>query len=200
MDPHHLYQYCIMPTRLRIARAPLALTALTLVLASCKGDSVVAPGGEGEVISRVTLTLTTGASARTAYIDDADGSGAGAPSAQVGTLALTAGTTYQGNVRFENRLVTPVENITDEVVAEANAHRVFYTVSGTGITITSTDVDASGRPLGVNFTAAVAAGAPTGSRTIRVVLCHYDTVAKTASATSCAGETDIDVAFTASVP
>jgi hypothetical protein len=32
-----------------------------------------------------------------------------------------------------------------------------------------------------------------------VVLCHYDSAPKVASATSCAGETDIDLTFAATI-
>jgi hypothetical protein len=179
-----------------------SLAALSvLVLGACKGDSVTAPGGESEVISRVTVTLTpaTGA-AVTAYIEDADGGGAGAPSAQVGALNLVRGTTYTGSVRFENRLVTPVVNITDEVVAEANEHRVYYTVSEGGVTLTTTDRDPAGRPLGVNFTLAVAPGAPVGQRIMRLVLCHYGDVAKPATSTRCDNDIDIDVSFALNLP
>jgi hypothetical protein len=175
----------------------LVLGAAGLVALSACGDSSTAPGGESEVISRVTLTLTppAGGAAITAYIDDADGNGPTAPSAQVGTLTLTRGVTYTGTVRFENRLASPVEDITTEVVAEANEHRVFYTVTGAGVTITTTDVDGQNRPLGVRFTKAVAATATPGAGTVRVVLCHYDDSPKVASATSCTGETDINVQF-----
>lgn len=185
-----------------LRRPVVALAALTvLTIAGCKGDSVTAPGGESEVISRVTLSLTpaTGAAA-SAYIEDTDGNGPTAPSAQVGTLSVAKGATYTGSVRFENRLVTPVENITDEVVAEANAHRVFYSVVGEGVTVTTTDTDSNGRPLGVNFTLGVGASATSGARSLRVVLCHYADTAKPASATACTVDTDIDVSFALAIP
>jgi hypothetical protein len=170
-------------------------TGLLVSLAAC-GDSSTAPGGETEVISRVTLTLTpsSGGTALTAYIDDPDGNGPQSPAAQVGTLALARGVTYNGTVKFENRLKTPAEDITAEVLAEANEHRVFYTVTGSGVTITTTDTDSQGRPLGVRFTKAVAAQGATAGST-RVVLCHYDSVPKSGTATSCTGETDIDLTF-----
>lgn len=185
---------------LRSTRAPLALTALALLLSSCSGDSITDPAGEQEVISRVTLTLTRGPLTAVSYIDDADGNGPGAPSAQVGALNVAAGTSFEGEVRFENRLVTPVENITTEVLAEASAHRVFYTVAGAGVTVNSTDLDPAGRPLGLRFTVAAAAGTPAGPRTLRVLLCHYDTQVKPATAASCTVDTDIDVTFTLTVP
>jgi len=196
-----LHQEHAMQLFLRRARAPLALAALSLVMVSCGGDSITDPAGETEVISRVTLTLTSASGAvSSAFIEDADGNGPNAPSAQSGTLSLPAGTTASGTIRFENRLVTPIENITDEVRAEANEHRVIYTVTGNGITVTTTDVDGAGRPLGLTFSAAAAAGTPSGARTLRVVLCHYDTTPKPAVATSCTVDTDIDVSFALTVP
>ncbi len=168
-------------------------SGLLVSLAAC-GDSSTAPGGESEVISRVTLTLTPASGpALTTYIDDADGNGPTAPSAQVAIPALVRGVTYTGTVRFENRLVNPVEDITAEVQKESNEHRVFFTVTGTGVTVTTTDNDGQGRPLGLRFTKAVASTATAG--TTRVVLCHYDDSPKVASATSCTGDTDIDVTF-----
>lgn len=177
------------------SRRMMALgTGVLVSLAAC-GDSSTAPGGESEVISRVTLTLTpsTGGAALTTYIDDSDGNGPTAPSAQVAVPALVRGVTYTGTVKFENRLKSPAEDITAEVAEEANEHRVFFTVTGSGVTVTTTDVDGQNRPLGLRFSKAVAAGATAGAT--RVVLCHYDSAPKVASATSCTGETDIDVSF-----
>jgi len=178
------------------SRRVMALGSCVLVTLAACGESSTAPGGESEVISRVTLTLTpsNGGAALTTYIDDADGKGPTAPSAQVAIPALVRGVTYTGTVKFENRLKSPAEDITTEVQAEANEHRVFYTItSGSGVTVTTTDVDAQNRPLGLRFSKAVAAGATAGAT--RVVLCHYDSAPKVASATSCTGETDIDLTF-----
>jgi hypothetical protein len=174
-------------------RRVAAVVLTSLLVAGC-GDSTTEPGGETEVISRVTVTLTPPAgAAQTAFIDDADGNGPGAPSAQQGALALARNTTYTGTIRFENRLENPPEDITTEVAAEANEHRVFYSASGAGVTITATDTDAQGRPLGLRYT--VATGATPAAGQITVVLCHYDNVAKPATATSCSAETDINVSF-----
>ncbi len=190
-----------MRVRIQNVRAGFALAGLTMLLASCDGDSVVAPGGETEVISRVTLTLTSATgTALTSYIDDADGNGPNAPSAQVGALSLPVGTSWTGVVRFENRTVTPIANITDEVRTEANAHRVFYSIAGTGVTASSTDIDGAGKPLGLAFTVAAPTGTTAGARTLRVLLCHYDAAVKPAVASSCSADTDIDVSFTVTVP
>lgn len=171
------------------------LLAAAIALAAC-GDSSTAPGGEQELISRVTVTLTpTSGSPIVSFIDDADGNGPQAPSAQSGAIALTVGATYTGTVTFENRLENPPEDITEEVEEESNEHRVYYTVStfGSGVAVTTLDTDGAGRPLGLQYR--VVAGPTTGSGALRVVLCHYDDAPKVASSTSCQGDTDIDVVF-----
>lgn len=172
------------------------LSALAvLTAASACGDSTTAPGGESEVISRVTLTLTrtTGGSPIVVFIDDPDGNGPQSPAAQVGLLALAGGATYTGTVKFENRLENPAEDITEEVEEESNEHRVFYSTTGAGVVVTTTDVDTQGRPLGVNF--AIASGTAPGAGALRVVLCHYADSPKPAAATSCTVDTDINVVF-----
>ncbi|MBX3132560.1 MAG: hypothetical protein KF689_04100 [Gemmatimonadaceae bacterium] len=171
------------------------LGLLALGVSAC-GDSTTGPGGEQELITRVTLTLTPtgGGAALTAYIDDPDGLGPIPPSAQVGDLNLVANGTYTGTILFENRLVAPPENITEEVEEEAEEHGIIYTVSGaTGTTVVINDTDADGKFLGLQYT--VTAGATPGPGTLRVVLCHYDDAPKPMTATSCAGDTDIDLTF-----
>ncbi len=177
-----------------------AATAAALIGATACGDSSTEPGGEQEVISRVTLTLSPvgfTAPVQTVFIDDPDGAGPQSPGAQVGTLSLVRGSTYTGVVKFENRLENPPEDITEEVEEESNEHRVIYTVTGAGLTITTTDVDRQGRPLGIRFNAA--AGTTAGTGAVRVVLCHYGDSPKPATATSCTADTDIDVAFNFSI-
>lgn len=173
------------------------LSAIVLLTAaSACGDSSTAPGGDQELITRVTLTLTptTGGTPIVVFIDDPDGKGPQAPSAQAGALTFIGGTAYTGSVKFENRLENPPENITEEVEgAESNEHRVFYSTTGAGLLLTTTDVDLQGRPLGVRF--AVAAGTGSGTGALRVVLCHYGESPKPAVATSCTVSTDIDVVF-----
>lgn len=167
--------------------------AAAFALAAC-GESSTAPGGEQELITRVTITLTpTSGSPIVSFIDDPDGNGPLAPLPQSGAIALTAGATYTGTVKFENRLENPPEDITEEVEEEANEHRVYYTVTGAGVTVTTLDTDGAGRPLGLQYR--VVAGSAAGAGAMRVVLCHYDDAPKVASSTSCQGDTDIDVVF-----
>ncbi len=172
------------------------LSAIVLLTAaSACGDSSTAPGGDQELITRVTLTLTptTGGTPIVVFINDPDGKGPQAPSAQAGVLTFARSTAYTGSVKFENQLENPPENITEEVEAESNEHRVFYSTTGAGFVVTTTDVDSQGRPLGVRFSAA--AGTTPGTGALRVVLCHYGESPKPAVATSCTVSTDIDVVF-----
>ena len=175
----------LRPFRLAVPAAALAL------LAAC-GDSTTAPGGETELISRVTVVLTDGTSTITSFIDDPDGNGPTAPAAQNGAIALQVGRAYTGTILFENRLETPPENITEEVEEESDEHRVYYIVTGPGLSIQTLDTDDSGRPLGLEYGFTPSAA---GSGTLRVVLCHYDDAPKVGTSTSCQGETDIDVSF-----
>lgn len=169
------------------------LLVAAFAVAAC-GDSSTAPGGEQELITRVTVTLTPAAgSPIVSFIDDADGNGPQAPSAQSGAIALTAGTTYTGTVRFENRLENPPEDITEEVEEEDDEHRVYFAVTGAGVVVTTLDTDGAGRPLGLQYR--VVPGSTAGAGALRVVLCHYDDAPKVASSTSCQGDTDIDVVF-----
>lgn len=185
-------------------RVALGASFLALGFVAACGESSTAPGGETELISRVTITFTPvgGGAPITAYIDDPDGNGPQAPSAQVGALSLVAAGSYTGTVKFENRLSNPIEDITEEVLEEANEHRVYYAVAGalapTGLALTTTDRDPQGRPLGVAFAALVGATAGGQSGNLRVVLCHYDDAPKVGTSTSCQGETDIDVTFAVS--
>src|SRR5690606_19425234 len=72
-------------------------------------------------------------------------------------------------VNVLNESVTPVENITNEISAEATSHR-FYFVPSQSMNISNLDTDANAVPVGL--TADVATLQPhTG--TFRVVLRHY---------------------------
>ena len=156
-------------------RHPLALLAVgALVLSACDTD----PGddaGENELITRVTLTMTPqgGGAAATAEYRDANGDGL-IQAGEFSTLTLRAGTTYTGAIAFFDGS----EDVTVEVRAESDEHQVVYTAGGAAagrLTVTATDRDANGKPIGLATTAAVTAGAA-ASGTLRAVLYHYEAV------------------------
>lgn len=192
----------------------IAIAALPCaVLAAC-GD----PGGatnENEVITTVILTFEppSGASV-TAMFNDPDGDGGAAPTTD--PVNLRAGN-YTLHVQFQNRLVNPLEELTEEIREESDVHLVLFTgcaVIGpatsniTGpLTHSYSDADDNGLPLGL--TGAIVARAGTGQLT--VTLRHMppeeppvkaaDTVTqvKTRGIDAIGGSTDAQVNFNVTV-
>lgn len=161
---------------------------------SCSNDDEIV--NEEEVITTVTTTLTGGGQVITLTSRDLDGDG---PNAPVVTVSgnLTAGTTYTGSTTFLNELESPAEDITVEVEEEGADHQVFYQLPSSIGTVTYTDTDANGRPIGLNFTLVAGTSGSTG--TLTVTLRHLPN--KTASGvsggdiTNAAGNTDAEVYF-----
>ena len=141
------------------------------------------------------LTPIGGGSTFTVSYDDADGPGGADP--VVGTIQLTASTSYNVRVTLTNKTTSPFTDVTAEVAEEAEAHRLYYLPNIlSGISVTGLDTDADAVPLGLN---AVWNTGGAGNGKIRIVLRHYagtppgkastDTVEDPKSAT------DLDVEF-----
>ena len=183
----------------------LALVLITGSFLATACDDPAEPGGpgEGELITRVVITLTPigGGASMSATIEDPDGTGPLPPEPPTQTLTLTQDETYDGTIEFFDASdPANVEDITEEVEAENAEHRVFYTITGlTGVAIpdASLDTDDNGAPVGLTFQVEVDAAA-TGNGTIQVVLSHYDEEPKGDGSTP-SDETDVDVTFTATV-
>ncbi|MCH9661897.1 MAG: type 1 periplasmic binding fold superfamily protein, partial [Bacteroidetes bacterium] len=106
---------------------------------------------------------------------------------------LTAGETYNGTVQFLNETESPAENITTEVVEEADEHQVFYiTGGGLDAAFNYNDTDSQGNPLGVTFTT-VASNASSG--TLNVTLRHEPMKPNDGTLSDAGGETDVSVTF-----
>lgn len=169
----------------------LALTLACLLLTGCDSTEPIDDGpGEGELITRVVLTLNGGGQTIQAEANDPDGDGTGF---QIDTINLQSGVTYLGTLGLFD--VPNGTNIGLEVANEAETHQVFYT-PGEGVagrmTIRITDADANGLPLGLAFELTVAGGGPV-TGTLNVVLSHFDGEVKTG--TNRSSETDMDVTF-----
>lgn len=148
---------------LSIIRLPLLTTLATLP--AC-GDPIDA-GNENEVITTVGLTFTPegGGLPLTFELDDRDGDGGDPPTVDTIDLPPDA---YTMEVFFENRLEDPAEDITEEVLAEAEEHQIFFTGSavdgpaaanpGASILHAYADEDSRGLPVGLTSTVTVAAG------------------------------------------
>ena len=170
----------------------------TLFSTSCSNDD--APVNEEEVITTVTTTLSGGGQIITLTSRDLDGDGPNAPVVSV-SGNLVAGRTYSGSTIFLNELENPAEDITGEVEEEGTDHQVFYQLPSSIGTVTYSDTDTNGRPVGLNFTLVAGTAGSTG--TLTVTLRHLPN--KTASGvssgsiTNAGGNTDAAVTFSLAV-
>ena len=170
----------------------------TLFSTSCSNDD--APVNEEEVITTVTTTLSGGGQIITLTSRDLDGDGPNAPVVSV-SGNLVAGRTYSGYTIFLNELENPAEDITGEVEEGGTDHQVFYQLPSSIGTVTYSDTDTNGRPVGLNFTLVAGTAGSTG--TLTVTLRHLPN--KTASGvssgniTNAGGNTDAAVTFSLAV-
>lgn len=168
------------------------LVLLLVAFAGCDSEEPDEGPGEEELITRVTLNLSPagGGTDVVAEANDPDGDGT---DFQIGTLTLTANTTYTGSITIYDDIND--EDITEEVEAEADEHQFFYIPGGgaaSRVTVDITDEDSNALPVGLEFTVAVSAGdAATG--TLQVILGHYDEAPKDGVTQS--DESDIDLQF-----
>ncbi len=172
----------------------LAAVAL-LSIASCSDDDGVTIINEEELITTVELELTNQTDGTDVVLFksvDSDGDGPNAPVITI-TGPLNANATYDGTVRFLNESIAPSENITEEVIEEANEHEVFYISTLSDVSIAKIDVDSNGNPLGVQTTFQTGA---IGTGVLNVVLRHEPTKPNDGTLSSAGGESDVEVAFT----
>lgn len=177
----------------------LALIGGALFMNSCSNDDdTTVPVNEEEVITTLLLTLVPdgGGATVTMQSRDLDGDGPNAPTVEV-SGNLQASTTYTGVVLLTNETETPADNITLEVIEEADEHQMFYLPSGSlNITVAYLDTDGNGDPLGVSFTFTTG-DASNGN--LNAVLRHEPNKPNDGTLADAGGETDIDVTFPVTV-
>lgn len=172
----------------------LSIAIATILFTACSSDDDNTPTvvNEEEVITTLIATLTSTASENiTLRSQDLDGDGPNAPIITVSS-ALTASTTYNGSMVLLNETVTPAENITEEVIEEAEEHQILFVSNGLDVNTTYTDEDANGNPLGVEFTLTTGEA---GTGTITIVLRHEPTKPNDGTLTGAGGETDAIATF-----
>ncbi len=176
-----------------------ALLLSTIVLTSCSSDDDnPEPVNEEEVITTVRFTLIPVSGDTVIFqSQDLDGDGPDAPvNSVMGTIV--ASTQYTGSVQFLNELESPAEDITLEVLEEDDEHQVFYELSGTsGSTVTYSDMDANGNPIGVSVD--FNSGVTATNNTLTITLKHEPNKSATGVSdgdiTNAGGETDVEVTF-----
>lgn len=166
-----------------------------LFLASCKKEAIVDPN-EGELITTVKLRLTDlmqGNSVVNEFIfQDLDGEGGVAPQ-KFDTIVVSKGKNYKCEVILLNESVTPVDNVTEEVIAEGVDHQVYIQSNPqTLISVTNADKDANGLPLGI--TSYWTIGNAMGQGLLNVTLKHKPGYKKVNDNVA-VGDTDLSIDF-----
>lgn len=149
-----------------------AVIFLAVFGAACDSNEPDEDGGEGELITHVTMTLVSqSSSATTTATAEFDEAGV---LQSVDTLTIAPGETYTGSIEFRDEING--EDITEEVEEEDDFHQVFFLPLGVGasrITFTVTDQDGNGDPLGLAYTV-TDTGTTEGDFSVRVRLRHYE--------------------------
>lgn len=169
---------------------------LSLSFTSCISDDDSSPTivNQEEVITTVSLTLTSenGSSPIVLRSFDSDGDGPNAPIITV-TDDLVANTSYTGSILFLNETETPSENITEEVIEEAEEHQIMYTIgSSLEASISYVDFDVNANPLGTSITLRTV---NTSQGNITVTLRHLPKKPNDGTLLNAGGETDVQVSF-----
>lgn len=171
------------------------LSAIILNLGSCKKENQ--PHNEEELITTLKLKFTEvgGGTSTTFTFKDADGPGGAAPTVNE-TISLAPNKQYNCEITVLNESVSPAEDITTEIVNEADDHQFYFEPSGLGITVSNLNTDSKALPLGTTSRWATSATLATG--TVKLTLKHKPGV-KAAGDLVSKGETDIEVNFAARI-
>jgi hypothetical protein len=173
----------------------LLLCAALLTLHACKKDAdlpkLPEPINEPEVITSLKLTFTDSANASnviTANFIDNDGDGGNQPST-FDTIKLKSNTTYFASLSIFNSIVN--EEITSEIVEEANDHLFIYKPTAIDLAINVTDSDSNNPPLPIGLKSKWRTGI-SGNGTVQIILKHQPGIK---DGTEAPGDTDVDLNF-----
>jgi len=163
---------------------------LPLILVYCEKDQDQTMDNEEELITDVVMTFTDElGNNQTFSFSDPDGPGGNAPSLDEITLASLA--TYDLSIQFLDASdPMDLEDITLEVAEESAEHLVCFDFSGNISSITISDDDENGLPLGLE---AVLTTLQPGNGTLTISLKHLPD--KDNSIPCSTGETDVEVTF-----
>ena len=129
-----------------------AVLLLSLTLLSCKKPSNANDENEHEAINKIVLTFSRSGSTDLIFIaEDPDGDG-GLPPSRIDTIRLVPGQSYTTGIKFINIVNGVEKDLTPSVISQGRSHEVFYIPSGVQLTVTKTDRDLSGFPIGVSTT------------------------------------------------
>ena len=175
-----------------------ALLAITFLYFSCDDDDDnTEPINEEEVITTMTVTLSASDGSGTVVLQtqDLDGDGPNEPVVTV-SGSLSSATSYSGSIEWLNEMEDPAEDVTEEILEEADEHQVFFSASD-GLPLQfvySAPFDSMGNPVGINFILAPSTAGATGSGEFTVTLVHEPTKPNDGLATA-GGSIDIQTSF-----
>lgn len=153
---------------------------------------------EEEVITTLNYTLTSeDGSTVVLSFQDLDGDGGNAPVISEGTLE--ANTNYSGSLELLNEQTDPVDNITNEIIEEAEDHQFFFQSTVTDLNFTYNDQDTNDNPIGLMTNLSTG---EVGSGTITITLRHKPSKSANLGIddlSNAGGETDIEVSFNVDV-
>jgi hypothetical protein len=174
----------------------LLATLSAIVFASCQKDDVENPddNNESELITTITLAFTDSANTTNVQyftFKDPDGEGGNGPT-QFDTIRLQANTTYFTSITLLDESGTETDTISNEVLEEGVDHQFFFSTAGALATITYTDADDNGNPIGLQTKWAIG---NIGTGTATVILKHQPDLKAPAPGNQTLGETDVEVDF-----
>lgn len=192
-DSQHLFERADAMTR--FLRATFSMILGVVILTGCKDPfHDDHSGDEHDVITTVTLRLENMADSNDVVIavwEDIDGIGGANPN-RIDSIRLKKAATYTCNVSFENRSVTPVVDVTQDILNDRNNHQVFYDLSSDLGQITVEDLDARNLPVGLRFRLTTPMDASAVAGQLKLSLYHWSNESDKTGTTR-GSETDIEV-------
>jgi hypothetical protein len=165
------------------------LLCSVIILAGCK-KNVDKPRDESEheAINSLTITFRSGATAMDFVVEDPDGDG-GNPPTRMDVIRLNANTTYTTELTLRNISGSTTRDITQKIKDQGHHHELFYLASGVPLTVSKTDKDKNGLPLGFSTTWTTTAA---GTGNVLIKLMHKPFI-KGANDASTVGHSDVAV-------
>jgi hypothetical protein len=179
----------------------LAVVLLSMAVVGCNKEDdpappIQPPTNESELITTLVLTFNDPETSETFTMrfSDPDGDGGNAP--VITADALPTGRAYVLSLTVLDESGSSPVNLTNQIQAEADEHQFFFAVQGANLTVSYSDQDANGKPLGlVNL--AISGASSTGSLTVGLRHQPDKNAAGVSDGdiTNAGGDTDIEVVF-----
>lgn len=162
-----------------------------LIFSGCKKASNPNDETEHESINKLELTFRQGATVAGVFVvEDADGDG-GNPPSRIDTIRLAASQSYTVDTKVFTISAGATRDITPTILAQGTVHEFFYLPASVTVTVTKTDQDSKGFPLGLATTWS-AGGAGVGSVLIKLM---HKPLLKGPNDAPTVGHSDIEIAM-----